>query len=207
MMLMWMFLFLIGCQPDAPECTQSIPCGFGETCKEGVCISQSCATSAQCDMGNYCDKGSCVEGCESDGDCYPGDMCDPETDFCTEGYCTDTHIDCDFKEFCNGLTGDCVEASGLYCKECEVNTDCGGNGNVCMHWGLQRDFCGVTCERDNDCPSGFMCLDWNDTETGQIVRQCATYCWLYLDERPIPPGNLNADSEVGIECPEPQTKD
>jgi hypothetical protein len=94
-----------------------------------------------------------------------------------------------------------VEASGIYCKECELNSDCGGNGNVCMHWGLQRDFCGVTCEQDDDCPSGFTCTDWNDTETGTIVRQCATYCWLYIDERPIPEGNANAVQSIGSECP------
>lgn len=194
------FGVLSACQGEAPECTEDVPCGFGETCQAGVCVTQSCATSAQCEMENYCDKGSCTSGCESDDDCYPGDVCDPDTKSCASGFCTDTHIDCDFKEFCNVVTGECTEGSGIYCKECEVNADCGGNGNVCMHWGLQRDFCGVSCEQDTDCPSGFTCTDWNDTETGTITRQCATYCWLYIDERPIPEGNANADAAVGMEC-------
>ncbi len=192
---------MLGCQTEEPECTETISCAFGETCQAGVCVTQSCATSAQCEMESYCDNGNCVDGCQSDKDCYPGDVCDPDSNTCASGFCTDTHIDCDFKEFCNSVTGDCTEASGIYCRECEVNNDCGGNGNVCMHWGLQRDFCGVSCEQDADCPSGFTCTDWNDTETGQIVRQCATYCWLYVDDRPIPEGNSNAHQRIGNECP------
>ena len=200
MAMTWLMVFL-GCQSEAPECTESILVALVRHAQAGVCVTQSCATSAQCEMENYCNKGSCVSGCESDQDCYPGDVCDPETQSCASGFCTDTHIDCDFKEFCNAVTGECVEGSGIYCKECEVNADCGGNGNVCMHWGLERDFCGVTCEQDDDCPSGFTCTDWNDTETGTITRQCATYCWLYIDGRPIPQGNTNAEQSIGRECP------
>jgi hypothetical protein len=195
------FLGFMGCDSEEPECSQNIPCGFGETCQAGVCLAQSCATSSQCSMENYCDKGACVEGCQVDSDCYPGDSCDMETNSCASARCTDSHIDCDFKEVCNIVTGDCVEASGIYCRDCELNSDCGGNGNVCMHWGLQRDFCGVSCEVESDCPSGFTCIDWNDTETGQLVRQCATYCWLYIDGRPIPPGNPNEFSILNEECP------
>jgi hypothetical protein len=196
--LMWVLLF--GCTKEEAECSETRACGFGEVCRLGECITQSCATSAQCEIEHYCNNGDCTEGCESDKDCYPGDVCDADSRSCVSGYCTDTHIDCDFKEFCNGATGECSEASGIYCKECEVNADCGGNGNVCMHWGLQRDFCGVTCERDEDCPAGFTCTDWNDTENGQIVRQCATYCWLYTDDRPIPEDNANANQQIGTEC-------
>ena len=202
-----MFLFcawLMGCKTEAPECSETIPCGFGETCQAGTCVSQSCANSTQCEMESFCDKGQCIDGCQTEMDCYPGDVCNLDSQTCESAHCTDSHIDCDFKEFCNVTTGDCVEASGIYCKECEINSDCGGNGNVCMHWGLQRDFCGVSCEADSDCPSGFTCTDWNDSETGQVVRQCATYCWLYIDERPIPPGNINATMDIGTECPIPE---
>lgn len=195
---------LVGCNKTEAECSETVPCGFGETCQEGVCVSQTCATSAQCEMETHCSKGSCVDGCAEDSDCFPGDICDLESGTCQAGACTDSHIDCDFKEFCNGVTGECAEASGIYCKSCELNSECGGNGNVCMHWGLQRDFCGVSCEVESDCPSGFSCMDWNDTETGRIVRQCATYCWLYIDDRPIPPGSPNADSVMSDQCPVPE---
>ena len=89
------------------------------------------------------------------------------------------------------------------------NSDCGGNGNVCMHWGLERDFCGVTCETESDCPAGFICIDWNDTESEQAVRQCATYCWLYTDiqQRPVPPDSPNANAEMAVDCPEPSFLD
>ena len=205
MMVLLLSALFLACNDEPPECSQNIPCGFGEVCRDGSCVAQSCATSAQCDMESYCDQGACVQGCQEDGDCYPGDSCDLELGECKTAHCTDSHIDCDFKEFCNAVTGDCTEASGIYCKECVNNADCGGNGNVCMHWGLERDFCGVTCETEDDCPSGFICIDWNDTESDQPVRQCATYCWLYTDiqQRPVPPDSANANSEMAVDCPEP----
>ena len=201
MYVMFILFALLGCRQEVAECSENVPCGFGETCQEGTCVSQSCATSSQCPMENYCDKGACVTGCQGDEDCYPGNSCDLGTNSCQTAHCTDSQIDCDFKEICNVVTGECVEASGIYCRECELNSECGGSGNVCMHWGLERSFCGVTCESESDCPSGFTCIDWNDTETGQLVRQCATYCWLYIDGRPVPPGNPNEFSEISTECP------
>lgn len=194
MILMFLFL-LLGCgRTNAVECSESEPCGFGEVCVEGTCTSSSCTTSAQCSMEQFCDEGSCITGCANDGDCYPGDYCDKEAVTCTAAYCTDSHIDCDFKEYCNTSTGDCTEASGLYCRECEVDSDCGGNGNVCMNWGLQRDFCGVSCESESDCPSGFTCIDWQDSNDEFLTRQCATYCWLYIPERPVAPGDPFEDA-------------
>ena len=67
--------------------------------------------------------------------------------------------------------------------------------------GITARFLWGFCEVESDCPSGFTCIDWNDTETGQLVRQCATYCWLYIDGRPIPPGNPNEYSALSEECP------
>lgn len=208
-MVLLFFAFFLGCTEEVAECSEDLACGFGEVCQDGTCLSQSCATSTQCDMESYCDQGSCVDGCLGDSDCFPGDSCNVEEETCEEAHCTDSHIDCDFKEVCNSVTGDCSEASGIYCKDCEQNNDCGGNGNVCMHWGLERDFCGVTCDTENDCPAGFTCIDWNDTETGQLVRQCATYCWLYTDiqSRPVPPDSPNANSQMAVDCPEAKVVD
>ena len=192
-------LFMLGCSGnnEAAECSEDTPCGFGAVCVEGTCVSNSCATSAQCSMEQYCDKGSCVEGCAADDDCYPGDYCNDELQVCDKAPCTNSQIDCDFKEFCNTGTGECIEASGYYCRDCEQDSDCGGNGNVCLHFGQERDFCGVTCEVESDCPSGFSCFDVTDEE-GRPTRQCLTYCWLYI-ERPEAPSEPPSFAECAVE--------
>ena len=197
--LIFLFAFL-GCGKDKVQCSEETPCGFGEVCVEGVCEGQSCATNTQCSMESYCLEGSCTEGCLSDEDCYPGDYCELGEQLCQSAPCTNSHVDCGFKEFCNNATGECIDASGYYCRDCITDADCGGNGNVCMHWGLERDFCGVTCEVESDCPSGFSCIDWQD-ENGSLTRQCATLCWLYVDERPNAPGSpqLPVDGECPVE--------
>ena len=191
---------LMGCRNEESECSGEATCGFGEVCVEGRCVGQSCATSAQCDIESFCQDGKCLSGCQNDQDCLPGDSCNLETQVCETAACTDSQIDCDFQQFCNAFSGECTDASGLYCRECEVNADCGGNGNVCMHWGLQRDFCGVSCEVETDCPSGYTCTDWMDTETNTVTRQCATYCWLYIDdnrpESPVESASRSSDSRA-----------
>lgn len=193
-MLIFTLFLVLGCRgQDAMECSESDPCGFGEVCVEGTCQGSSCTTSAQCSMEQFCDDGTCVAGCDNDDDCYPGDYCNGEEKDCAAAPCTDSHIDCDFKEYC-GSSGDCVEASGYFCRDCEVDSDCGGNGNVCMNWGLERDFCGVSCDTEADCPSGFTCIDWQDGNDEFLSRQCATYCWLYIPERPIAPGDPFSDA-------------
>ena len=201
--LFMMFFSLVGCNSQELECTEEIPCGFGETCVAGQCVGSSCATSVQCEMEEYCDKGACVDGCASDKDCYPGDHCNPETQSCEQSACTSTQVDCDFKEYCNSITGDCVPASGFYCKECQTDSDCGGNGNSCLDFGVGR-YCGVSCQVESDCPSGFTCLDSPNLDQ----PQCITYCWLYITDRPETPGDpgLPGVLDLPLECPLKEAK-
>ena len=42
--------------------------------------------------------------------------------------------------------------------------------------------------------SGFTCIDWQDGNDEFLTRQCATYCWLYIPERPIAPGDPFSDA-------------
>lgn len=165
-----------GCQ-DPPECDKSTPCEFGEVCKQGVCEPIGCATSAQCTMESFCADGVCTPGCAEDGDCYPGDFCNVEAGQCESAGCTDTRLDCGYKEFCNDFSGDCYDAGGYFCKECNDELDCGGNGNRCTGYG----FCGVSCESNDDCPSGFNCFPFVDFNGNVVDYQCFTYCWLYED--------------------------
>lgn len=87
--------------------------------------------------------------------------------------CTDSRLDCGYKEFCSPA-GECYEAGGRYCQDCEDDADC-GPGNYCL-----GGYCGVACEDDTDCPGGFDCYPITDSLTGNIVgHQCWTACWLF----------------------------
>lgn len=175
-MLAALFLLLTGCTTEA-ECSEEKPCALLEQCVEGQCVERTCGSSADCGMEAWCDAGTCVAGCQQDGDCYPGDKCDPDNGACVAEGCRTTTLDCDFGQFCNQATGDCYEANGYYCRPCGGETDCGGNGNQCLDFGAGGEFCGVTCEVESDCPAGYTC--W----PGASPPQCITYCWLYIDDR------------------------
>lgn len=197
--LMFLLCALIGlaaCSGDAPaECSETVPCGAFASCVDGQCVAKGCGTSTDCGMQSYCDGGECVAGCQSGDDCYPDEVCDPNTATCAAAACRDTSLDCGFKEFCDPAAGDCYEASGYYCSECRDEDDCGGNGNLCLNFGANGRFCGVTCDTNIDCPSGFECIPVSDGSGNIISKQCLTYCWLYIDDARGP------DGPSGVEQP------
>lgn len=198
-------LVLAACTPK-PECTEELLCAFGEVCVEGFCEEIPCSTSDQCAMEETCVDRQCVAGCSADKDCYPGDICDPRTQSCEPRGCRDTRLDCGFKEYCNTASGDCYEAGDLYCRECSSDENCGGNGNLCLNFGGGHEYCGVTCESNDDCPSGFGCYPIGDGSGQIFTYQCYTYCWLYDDvdgdfdqsQRPLP---IPANPALGAVCP------
>ena len=177
----------IGCGSSDYQCSETTPCeGLGETCVEGECVSKSCASSISCSMEQYCDRGACVSGCAADTDCYPGDFCETESASCQPTGCRSTSLDCSFGQFCDMATGDCYDASGYYCMPCEDSwgeSDCGGNGNICLPWGAVGSFCGVTCEYETDCPAGYTCVGISDGNSNIITHQCIALCWIYEEDR------------------------
>lgn len=195
-------LGLGGCNNEPQECSENVPCGFGDVCVEGTCVGKSCATSADCPMEYTCGgDGECAQGCANNDDCYPGDACNTETSTCEQAACRSTTLDCAFGEFCNTVEGSCYPASGYYCKECFDDDDCGGNNNTCLGWGANGNFCGVTCEGESDCPSGYTCVDVGSGGQAEY-KQCITYCWLYITDSPPPPG---AEAAAGKLTPVPVT--
>ena len=184
------FLFVLcGCQTTEVQCADDESCGFGETCVAGTCTAKGCANSSQCGMEEHCTSGNCVSGCAVDADCYADSVCNFESGECEAAGCRSTTLDCGFQEFCDTLTGDCYDASGYYCRECSGGTDdeCGGNGNLCLGFGAYGDWCGVTCETETDCPSGFTCVGIVDGTGNPVSKQCITYCWLYIEDASAPP--------------------
>jgi hypothetical protein len=74
----------------------------------------------------------------------------------------------------------------------------------------------VTCEVEDDCPSGFTCVGVTDGTGNLITHQCITYCWLYItdegDARVVPgsasstrpdlPPFVQADRAPEMTCPQ-----
>ncbi len=184
-MIHLLLLLALACRP-APECSEDLPCGLTETCVEGVCQPLSCATSAQCPLEQHCADAACVAGCTADSDCFPGDACEraegEEVGSCAPATCEDSHVDCAFGEFCDHQGGDCYDAEGYYCRPCGDDADCGGGGNVCLSWGDNGHFCGVRCEAEQDCPSGYTCTVVDDAAGNVTDSLCITWCWMYEEE-------------------------
>jgi hypothetical protein len=211
LLLVFFTMFVVACGGRTFECSADQPCsGFRETCVDGACVSRGCSSNLDCPMEQVCSNRTCEPGCASDRDCYPGDVCNVVDGECEPRGCIDTHVDCNFKQFCNSLTGECYDAGGVYCRPCHpanrIN-DCNGgdpNGtNQC--WNRH---CTVDCSNGRECPSGFECFPFGDSSGNITTWQCLTYCWLYDDVPssewvPAPPndgGVLPIDPECGPEA-------
>ncbi len=173
------FLLVLSCAKSTKaECSEDTPCAFGEECIEGQCVASTCATSTQCGIEQYCGAdNTCVAGCQEDSDCMFGDYCDTDASTCVAAECTDTHLDCSLGEFCSP-TGDCYEAGGYYCRDCEEDGDCGGGGNYCY-----SGYCGVECDSQKDCPAGYDCVGLQDLSGNIVTHICFTACWLFEDRQ------------------------
>lgn len=169
-MITALLLVLLSCTVAKTECSEEKACSFGSVCVSGVCQAQTCATSDQCGIEQYCSDHRCTDGCQLDADCRFGDVCD-EKATCTPALCSDTRLDCSLGEFCSPA-GECYTAGGYYCKSCQDDGDCGGNGNLCLNGGT----CGVTCSSDADCPGGFDCYPIYDFNGNIQSHQCWTDC-------------------------------
>jgi hypothetical protein len=50
-----------------------------------------------------------------------------------------------------------VDLPGSLCSPCMEDEDCGGGGDMCTPL-PEGDYCTTLCQDNNDCPSGFLCL-------------------------------------------------
>ena len=159
---------------DASECSSES--GELEACVGGFCEAVGCLSSSDCPLDTVCDVEDfdyeCEEGCHSNADCRDGKTC--EDGQCEEYGCRSTLLDCGLREICDLETGECEEAEGPYCTECNLadnewvlgettacddqlvgNDFCGGDGSYCMNLGTP--VCLVSCEEQEDCPGGYVC--------------------------------------------------
>ena len=180
-MIAFLFRLWLACSNSTGiECNDTDACpNPTDICtSDFTCQQFKCATSAQCPMDSHCDNGDCIKGCVEDTDCKTGYKCTTETGSCDKVGCTDTTVDCGYKEFCNLGTGECYTAGGNYCKFCDDDSEC-GDGNICF-----AHACGVDCSGGRECPHGFDCSPFSDSAGNIVTYQCITYCDLFTEYDP-----------------------
>jgi len=109
-----------------------------------------------------------------DGDCPAGSAC--ESGSCEALPCRQANLDCNFNEFCDPVSGECVPTPGLHCAACDPGDNiwsnhgtedpcddtivghpvCGEEGSVCANSASFGD-CWVACSEQSDCPGGYTC--------------------------------------------------
>lgn len=137
--------------PTDGDCDDGDICTAGDTCNSGVCvpgdeIPDCCETDADCvgSVGDICVDNECVPDastCVQPDDCDDEDLC--TVDACVDGTCVFTDVVCPGDEFCDGVSGNCVE--------CLSNADCDDG------YGCTVDACsGFAC---NNIPTDAICDD------------------------------------------------
>lgn len=150
-------LGLGGCTPipEAKSCASAGECDPGQDCIDAVCTDVECRTAADCGIQEYCTSGgACAPGCDSDGDCFAGQTCDLEQHTCESYGCRDTQLDCNYNEFCDQTTGQCVASGMDNCGSCNPESASCGGGGAC----LASEEQGACNSFDYSCPSGQGCF-------------------------------------------------
>jgi len=66
----------------------------------------------------------------------------------------------------------CIPKPWELCRPCVSDADCGGADDKCVRLGDVESFCGLACEEQSDCPSGFTCLEVNIAGFTAVAKQC-----------------------------------
>jgi hypothetical protein len=145
-----------GCSNTAnfDACDDKEPCTFGDTCKEGVCVSGPWLV---CFDGNTCTADSCDDelGCvfePLDEPCDDGNPC-TLGDSCASGVCKGPAlIVCDdtnqcTTDSCNPLSGCSYQPHNLPCDDGNVCTV----GDFCQAGGCKGGLDSITCDDGNPC--------------------------------------------------------
>ncbi|MBM4779917.1 MAG: hypothetical protein GQE15_19605 [Archangiaceae bacterium] len=160
------------CQSFA-SCTSNLDCPTGTFCDTTTtkCIPDGpCTLDEHCTMSNVCNAQTltCRAGCRTDGDCAlpNGPTTLTARLACVNGNCQAFCRDnqgCPANEFCDKTNGRCLSRLNRNdCAGCGMNGQTCGPANVarCLSFvteGQTGSFCGMICQNDDDCPSGFDC--------------------------------------------------
>lgn len=123
------------------------PGEFRAECKENEeCDSDKCIETSD---GKICTK-TCDTGCEA------GFICAPESAGDSIYYCFPRWV--------------------KLCDPCKEHKDCISSGSIdnkCVKVGGEGSFCGSSCEKDDQCPGGYVCQGYKDPETNETTGQCS----------------------------------
>ena len=132
------------------------------------------------DSGPQCapGEGCFLDKCQQNGDCLSG-WC---VEHMGEGVCTMAcQEDCPAGWACKPVgTGGpdivyiCVSDYSNLCKPCVMSSDCknvGGADDVCVSYGSEGNFCGGSCDEQQECPWGFTCKE-SETVDSVTLFQC-----------------------------------
>lgn len=167
---------------ECGDCQSDADCPKKTICVDNVCITECipatrCQGPADCPPGFFCAEktGVCENGCASDTDCIPGQIC--RDNQCTSTCATSN--DCLRGEICNA--GACVWR-GI---PCSIQDDCPA-GEYCVSGLCQED---QRCSTNYDCDVNFSCVNGSCVPGSgcRTGKDCAsTYCYLgrCVDYRP-----------------------
>ena len=101
--------------PDGTTCDDGNLCTLGDSCKAGVCYGatqKDCTTPPdQCHEPGYCDTtdGTCVFALSKDGkQCDDNNLC-TSGEYCVNGACTGTSLQCEPPAICGSQDGICKD--------------------------------------------------------------------------------------------------
>jgi hypothetical protein len=159
------------CQSFA-SCTSNLDCPSGTFCDTTAtrCVAEGpCTLDEHCGPGAVCNAQTlaCRAGCRNDGDCAlpSGATSAGPRQACVNGqcraFCRDNQA-CPANQFCDTTNGTCLSRTGrVDCNACGATMSCGPQTTArCLSFvteGQQASFCGMICQNESDCPSGFEC--------------------------------------------------
>ncbi|HOX43437.1 MAG TPA: hypothetical protein PK668_07565 [Myxococcota bacterium] len=151
-------------------CVSNEDCGAGSFCDvgSGQCVAAgTCSLDRHCDIGMICEGGACHLGCRTTADCelLEREVCVGGS--CLAGRCEQTDY-CPFGQFCvlaeracqvDPTQPYCVPGCSPICAGCTDKTQgpCGDPANLCS--GQNPTYCLVACQAEDDCPSGYDCVN------------------------------------------------
>lgn len=153
------------------RCRADDECPAGHKCDVAVArcyipvtreLCSPCTSPLQCPTGGHCTRVEatgeqyCTVACTA-GECPAGFRCAEVAGAGQQCVPDNASITC--------------SAGKSLCSPCRGDSECGDFSDICVrNLASSETFCGESCARDSDCPSGFACLDLSGR--GQGPYQC-----------------------------------
>lgn len=169
-------LAFAGCAASSASdgCSVDTDCAAGKICLNSACAVQGCEGPGDCYQGQTCvdvdgdgSKECTANDCQTDADCAAKAAEQGVEMYCKLGACLvkqtpqeDVVVDKDLPGETEPadaeVEDDATPTDGAICKPCADNSQCGTS--ICSTL-PEGDYCLPTCASNDECPSGFLCLE------------------------------------------------